>query len=305
MSNEIRSTNRCRPCGSGSTWGSGDCSDVFGPGWSYIGENSCNYDCIVAGASPGTSARCQMTSYTGTPSECCINGRSTTGACNPIYTLTSANCDDSLISYCSQGARIAADPICLRWRDNRPSSAYRLMANYCSNDPRHPECLNWCKRLAANKDGFCDSIYNSWCNVHPNDPICTCIKSPLQDPKIGLNPKCNDKKCIDTGYLTQNMINTNCPDITNCSIQPLITNSGVQVTGINIDQKCGNNNATNDAAVTNPASPINPSSPISNASPDSSNINRNQSFIIFIVVLFIAFLLSLQYQYNFIKWIKI
>jgi hypothetical protein len=41
------------------------------------------------------------------------------------------------------------------------------------------------------------------------------------------------------GYLTQNMRITPCPDVTNCTIQAKILNSGIQVANMTLDQRCG------------------------------------------------------------------
>lgn len=41
------------------------------------------------------------------------------------------------------------------------------------------------------------------------------------------------------GYLTQNMRITPCPDVTNCTMQAKILNSGIQVANMTFDQRCG------------------------------------------------------------------
>lgn len=238
MSGQIRTTGRCRPCGSGGSWGPGDCRDIFGDEWDYIGENGCNYDCKVAGASPGTQARCQMVRYNGNQTACCF-GNTTTGTCNPSHNVTNPQCDRIYANYCAQGDRIIRDPKCLNWRNVRPDASRATIQNYCVANLDAIECRQWCKQKSDSGDGVCDGAVSAWCDSNPSDPYCACIKSPLMDPKFGINPKCNDRKCIDTGYITQNMKNTNCPDITNCDVQTKMLNSGVQLAGVTVNQNCG------------------------------------------------------------------
>lgn len=254
MSNAIKTTNVCRPCGSGSTWGPADCRNYLGNEWTYIGEAPCNYDCIVAGASPGTSAKCQMTSYRGERRQCCLNGSSVTGTCDPTYNIFSPECDEVYMEHCRSRNNIVGDERCVKWATVKPTRAFPLLRDFCTRNPNAKECIEWCKNMASTGNSVCDTIYNTWCARPENKtaPICACINSPLQSSDININPKCNDKNCIMNGYLTQNMINTNCPDITNCNIQTTIVNSGIQLTNLNIDQKCGGKETQNTTYVDEP-----------------------------------------------------
>lgn len=250
MSGEIRTTSKCEPCGSGGSWGPGDCTNAFGNEWDYAGENGCNYDCKVSKIFPGTTAKCRHVRYNADKTSCCI-GSPSGGSCNPNWQPGNGQCDAELTKYCSIGDRLINDGACVSWRNQRPDATKQLMFNYCKDRLDKQECREWCK---AN-GGICDTSVTNWCKSHPTDPYCSCIMSPLQDPKFGINPKCNDRKCIDTGYITQNMQNTACPDITNCEVQTKLLNSGVSLAGVTINQSCGSGNTgtdteTNDAPAT-------------------------------------------------------
>jgi hypothetical protein len=245
---EIRNVGRCRPCGSGSSWGPGDCRDAFGDEWEYAGENGCGYGCQSTPGAPGTQAKCRMARYGGDMPSCCLGLRSERGSCNPAWNISDPGCDAAYNDYCVKNDNIIRDPICQRWRDIRPAQARQVTQNYCTTHLDDPECRTWCKTAADAGDGVCDGAMKVWCDKNPGDPLCTCIKSPLQNPQFGINPKCNDRKCIDSGYVTQNMRNTSCPDITNCAVQAKIINSGIQMAGVTIDQNCGSRSKTPGAA---------------------------------------------------------
>src|ERR1700758_5559631 len=104
----------CGACGSGASWGPGNCTNAFGNEWDYVGENGCNYNCIVGGIFPGTQAQCQMTRYLADQTKCCL-GTNSSGTCNPAWTISSGQCDSALSAYCSQGNNIVSDPKCKNW----------------------------------------------------------------------------------------------------------------------------------------------------------------------------------------------
>lgn len=114
-------------------------------------------------------------------------------------------------------------------------------------------CQSWCKDNPA----ICDTAVNTWCNTHPTDPYCSCLKSPAQVKGI-INPKCVDQKCITGGYLTTDMINSNCPSVVTCTIKNSLTNSGVIISNeVPITQNCGNTTIISGSGTTstpNPAS---------------------------------------------------
>ncbi len=257
MSGEIRYTSACGACGP-AVQARASCTGEFGDEWGYDGYGSCgdcSYDCVSFGllgdaCTVGTRAKCKHLSYLGDKASCCMGkgpGSNAKNTCNPSYNISNPECDTTYSAYCSVSDRIISDPICMNWRNIRPEQSRQLLQSYCLANMDAYGCREWCSALSRKGDGTCDQAMQTWCNSHPASPICTCIKSPLADPKYGINPKCNDRNCIDTGYLTSNMRSTNCPDITNCDVQTKLLNSGVQLAGVVINQSCGKAGDTTNA----------------------------------------------------------
>jgi hypothetical protein len=124
----------------------------------------------------------------------------------------------------------------------------------------------------------CDSVMNTYCNAHPADPYCTCIKSPVSDPKYGINPKCVDRKCLETGYVTTAMQATNCPTIINCNMQSALANSGVSLV-TNVEQHCDINAG---GTVTNTSS---------DTSSDTDSESQSVSPLFILIILFVFILI--------------
>lgn len=118
------------------------------------------------------------------------------------------------------------------------------MTSWCTGaNLATPQCQTWCNQA----DGACDSAVISYCALNPSDQYCSCINSVAYTKGI-INPKCLDRNCLETGYLTRNMRNTNCPSIINCEIQADLSNSGLVFSNsVSIQQNCGDT-----GTVTNP-----------------------------------------------------
>jgi hypothetical protein len=117
------------------------------------------------------------------------------------------------------------------------------MAGFCGvpSNISNDMCKTWCR----NNTAYCDASVRSYCASNPNDSYCTCVLSKAGDPKYGVNPLCVDKKCMDTGYATTNMKNTQCPNVINCTVKNQLINSGVVISNnIQTDQNCGNEAST-------------------------------------------------------------
>ena len=239
MSGEIRTVPKCEPCWGGSTWGQRDCTNNFGAEWDYINPTDCNYNCKVGSILPGQQAQCRMNRYNGDKKICCLGSGNPGGTCAPGATVSSGGCDDILSTYCASGNLIFTDPACAGWTNQRPAATKLLQRTYSLGHLESPWAQTWCKQQSAAGDNVCDIAVQDWCATHATDPFCACVKSPLQDPHVGINPKCNDRACINTGYITQNMAKTACPDLTNCTVQANIVNSGIQLAGVSINQSCG------------------------------------------------------------------
>ena len=110
------------------------------------------------------------------------------------------------------------------------------MSNYCSADKlNEPLCQSWCKQNPT----LCDPRAIEFCNANPTDPFCTCLKSPAAIKGV-INPRCVDRKCLDTGYMTSGMQQTQCPSMVDCSVQAVLNNSGVILSNtIPVQQNCG------------------------------------------------------------------
>ncbi len=111
------------------------------------------------------------------------------------------------------------------------------LSQYCSTNMGTAACQQYCRANSA----VCDSYVASYCDKNPTDPYCACIKSPAQVKNI-YNPKCADSKCLNTGYLTTAMQNSNCPSIVDCSIKTSLENNGVLLSySVPVQQNCGGN----------------------------------------------------------------
>lgn len=114
-------------------------------------------------------------------------------------------------------------------------TCHAAIASYCASNMGSQACQTWCKQ----NPGYCDSAAISYCSASPSDPFCACINSPVNTTGA-INPKCVDRKCLETGYLTSGMLSTNCPSIVNCDVQTIINNSGIIADiSIPIQQNCG------------------------------------------------------------------
>lgn len=188
---------------------------------------------------------------------------------------------------------------CGRWQPGS-LSCESSMTNWCGVAlGTDPVCKSWCR----NHTNLCDTIVNNFCKLQPNDPYCACINSPAQ--KTGaVNPKCVDKNCITTGYLTSPMKDTNCPSIINCNIKTTLENSGVILSyNVPIQQNCGdtsgsvkpNTPGTGTSTVTNVIKPV-AAAPPNRISMIFIWIRENLILFILIVILFVSSIVSVIYM---------
>lgn len=151
-----------------------------------------------------------------------------------------------------------------------------------------PACQSWCKLNPT----ICDKAAIDYCaGAGTGTPFCTCINSPATTKGL-INPKCADRSCISTGYLTTNMQQANCPNIINCTIQANLANSGVEISKtVPIEQNCGNTNTSGTNVGSNPSSTSISTIP-GNASSGISMSSGMIALILFIVFLFVVILLG-------------
>jgi len=173
-------------------------------------------------------------------------------------------------NYCSKGDKIFSDYSCLSWAKIDPAGAETLRSKFYKSNLQIAESQDWCKA-----NGGCDSDSLAYCKLHPSDPYCACINSKVNKLGLGSNPACLDAKCVKTGYKTANM-RTTCPNIVDCSIVANLSNSGVALTDLVVNQNCAN--PTENAV--NPTE--NAVNPIENASSISSI-----EIILFVFIIFI------------------
>ncbi len=169
-------------------------------------------------------------------------------------------------------------------------------AKYCNiaANVKTPLCTQYCN---ANP-GMCDAAMLSYCKLNPNDAICTCINSPIQ-LSGGINPKCVDRKCLNSGYLTLPMQRTACPSIVTCDTQVTLQNSGVSLAQIiPIQQNCGNSSTLPATTPTQSPPPTKSvvSEPLTDTLPppsaEAAAIINSTSFIVeyFYLILFLIIL---------------
>jgi len=84
------------------------------------------------------------------------------------------------------------------------------------------------------QSGKCDAYFVKKCVAGSTDPLCGCFSVPA-----GI-PPCYATKCLEGGYMTQNM-KSSCPtQYINCDAQLVATNTGTQLSGsYNMQQNCG------------------------------------------------------------------
>ena len=188
---------------------------------------------------------------------------------------------------------------CGRWQPGS-LSCESSMTSWCGTSlGTDPVCKSWC----SNNNNLCDQIVNNFCKSQPNDPYCSCINSPAQ--KTGaVNPKCVDKKCITSGYLTSPMKDTNCPSIINCNIKTTLENSGVILSyDVPMQQNCGGTSGTKQntpgagtSTVTKVIKPVPVVPPPDRISLILIWIQENLILFILIVILFVSSIVSVIYM---------
>lgn len=95
-------------------------------------------------------------------------------------------------------------------------------------------CKNWCLQ----NPGYCNDSMRTYCDANPTKDICACLKSP-QLAITGLIPECHDSKCRNYGYKAYTP--TSCPDYISCNTALQIgdTIGNINLTGVTIEQNCG------------------------------------------------------------------
>ena len=221
------------------------CQDELGPEWEYAGMDkvgTCSYSKALA------RATCKHVRYSAPKSDCCTGRHPSSSklTCNPRYRPDNSECDIELDNYCIYGDRMLNDKSCKVWRQsssNRAKVAYR---DYCRLNLDKEECQDWCK-----KTNECDVEVEKWCERRVDDPFCACYHSKIRN-KNEINPACYDEKCVNGGYIPNDMKRIKCAPVCNIAVQ--LKNEGVMLSSkINIDQICGSTGDTG-----NPGSTVNP-----------------------------------------------
>jgi hypothetical protein len=167
----------------------------------------------------------------------CCRGQTPSYQCGP-YMPSSQTCTESLREYSTQNLHLN-------------------------------ESKEWCKSHPE----LCDTAVIGYCQRYPDDPYCSCINSPANVKGV-VNPKCVDRKCITSGYLTSSMLATPCPTVINCDIQTQLYNSGVVLSNqIPIQQNCGTTGTMTSSVTTIPTS--------------STSTNNVKYIIVFLLIIFV------------------
>jgi hypothetical protein len=136
---------------------------------------------------------------------------------------------------CCQGTTAATS--CGEYKPNS-ARCNSVLGTYCADAAHLGEqrCRTYCRANTAQ----CDTAVVAYCAANPTDPFCTCLMSPASTKGL-INPKCVDRKCLDTGYITTSMGATACPSQVTCAINTALTNSGVILSNtVPVQQNCGN-----------------------------------------------------------------
>lgn len=142
-------------------------------------------------------------------------------------------------TYC-KGTNILNRPGCDEWgRIQSVEPQYTAMLKRECNkigNMTHQKCQTFCR----NNPGECSSA-TMFCDAHPSDPLCTCLKSPLVQFGPNAPPECFDDACKATGYRTRAMAdvaNAGC-NYVNCN-QILTAVGGGTIENVTLQQKCSN-----------------------------------------------------------------
>lgn len=247
MSGERRNTSACMAC-TGSATINTKCQEEFGPEWVRVGDTGCG-SCRFNGLVIGRRGTCKHSSYQGNTLSCCLgNGpRNSRTSCDPNWSINTGGCDNAMAIHCAMGSNAVNDVKCKEWRSARPAQANAISINTIRSNPdllADPDTQLFAKSLANSGDPSLDSAVYNFCSRNPDNKLCTCINSKaLTD--LGINPKCVDAKCLETGYLTANQVSTDCPDIISCTQINNLKQSGLSlVSSIKTNQSCGNETDT-------------------------------------------------------------
>lgn len=174
----------------------------------------------------------------GTPLQCASGQRDSMVCPNDYCKHTSPASISYMIDYCKIGDRIFEDYDCKKWGGYQQAAFKGVLKNKCNNvtNLKNPQCQEFCR----SNPGQCPTVID-FCSIHPTDPLCSCLKSPLNTiTGEGAPPvSCFDNNCIETGYHSTSMerVSKNCPAYINCK---MIINAqqGAVLNNVNIQQKC-------------------------------------------------------------------
>jgi hypothetical protein len=200
-------------------------------------STDCNPGCasIDCCAISGVKGCYKRIGYNADPEHCCIFDVNTIGdnTCDPKY-KNPKNCSQYLRDFCTNDLPFR-HPICKKWCGN---GCKIRKAEYCNEHIFEPFCQEFCHK----NNGLCDSGMEQYCKVFPDEEICSCINSKVQE----YNPICVDRKCIDHGYQTISMMNARgqgC-QIIDCKSQINLENQKIDLHDIIIEQNCGQKKKT-------------------------------------------------------------
>jgi hypothetical protein len=192
---------------------------------------------------PRWKAKCYYSNFSDnedTLATCCA-GIMPQKYCAAGYCKNSQQCKQTLLNFCGRGENWKNKKICTPFMDTYPDAAKIYMSSKCSTDGSirdNIECQSYCK----NNPGKCPQV-PGFCERNPLDPLCACIKSPLNaiDGGAAAPPSCFDTKCKTTGYQTKAMANVvksgcnfvkiDCPTIIKAS-------DGAVIKNVSVAQQC-------------------------------------------------------------------
>lgn len=227
----------------------------------------------------------------------------------PPANLSASACDSILKNYCSGldsagYPKVITDPRCREWifagmgidktltqipGMNQPRLsplATSLLVPICNTRKGlelYPDvCMDFCRTSG----GACDSGSTDYCNIHPDDPYCSCLVVPADVKKVSAkeNPSCFWAPCRDNGYQPSGQLSQLCPDIMDCSSYiELGPNSAQNVlNNVSLQTICSMNNSTKDTTQTSNTPPISTTTNITQTIQALTPLN------IFLIILFIA-----------------
>lgn len=120
---------------------------------------------------------------------------------------------------------------------NNLGNCYDINSEFCTVDKINSNAN--CKKWILDNQGHHDYVAGKFCDIHPSDPFCNCIKSEITCPNKF------DKTCIPpSSYKTKDMLVADCPPVMTCN-QFFNLSPESKAIAVNTEQNCTHETESN------------------------------------------------------------